>query len=92
MNNGMPLPGLLDWSYTRIAALAYGPLRTRTECSPRGLGPDCWVDSEVLRHSYAFSPCTDEECGSACFFVLHNHLSLPWTSLTQCRTKILEGL
>lgn len=28
VNNGVPLPELRDWSY--IAALAYGPLRTRT--------------------------------------------------------------
>ena len=90
VNNGVPLPGPLDWSY--IAALAYGPLRTRTECTPRGLGPDSRVDSEVPRHSYSSSPCTEEECGTACFFVLHNHLSLPWTSVMQCRTKILEGL
>jgi len=90
VNNGVPLPGLLDLSY--IAALAYGPLQTRTNCTPRGLGPYCRVDSEVLRQCYASSPCIDEECGTACFFVLHNHLSLPWTSVTQRRTKILEGL
>jgi hypothetical protein len=79
--------GTAWWSY--IAALAYGPLRTRTDCSPRGPVPDCRVDSEVLRHSYA---CTTDECGSACFFVLHNYLSLPWTFVTQCRTKTLDGL
>jgi hypothetical protein len=90
VNNGVPLPGLLDWSY--ITALAYGPLRTRRDHSPRGLGQDCRVDSDVLSHSYASSPCTDEECVSAYYFVLHNHLSLFWTSVTQCRTKILESL